>query len=100
MLSTGTSNGKIKVLLKYHTWEPKHIQSHILATEFKAKAPFVEEVAIWISPSNIGEKPEIYLEAFDSLMAASVVPAKSQIFDFAIIEENRNTLAYHWEKDV
>jgi hypothetical protein len=83
----------VKVRLQYLTQEPKHLRSMILAQQ-GAEPPFVEDVCVLIPHMKVYPMLECFLPAFETLRKDGIVPEKSELQDFRILDRDALTLSY------
>jgi hypothetical protein len=85
--------GHVKVRLQYLTQEPAHLRSMILAQQ-GAEPPFVEEVCVLLPHMKVYPMLECFLPTFETLRKDGIVPEKSELQDFRILDRDALTLSY------
>jgi len=86
--------GYIKIRLFYHTREPRHMRSRVLATEFDAGPPYVEDVSILVPCTHAFNRLSAFDSIFRALQLNGAVAMTDQLKDFEIRDENTFTLAW------
>lgn len=86
--------GHLKVRLFYHTWEPKHLRSRVLETEFNTSPPYVEDVSVLIPCAHVYNRLSAFESTFRALQLKGVLAMSDKLKDFEIRDEDTTTLAY------
>lgn len=92
-----TGPGLIKVKLFFKTWEPKHLRSHVLKTEFAAKGPYLEDVCVLLPQAAVTPDLTAFQATFRELIHSGAVGRQSTLVDFLLLIEDHTTLAYVME---
>jgi hypothetical protein len=89
-----TLPGHVKVRLIFKTWDPQHIRSHSLKTEFNQEPPFIEDISILVPVERAYNRLSAYDDAFNTLQECGVIALADKLTDFEVREEDVLTLAY------
>ena len=95
---TSHEAGLIKVRLIFKTWKPLHRRSFALKSEYAAKPPFLEDVCVWMHPSDVLPELNSFEPAFQVLRDEGIVPAETSLTDFVVLLNDLHTLAYRTEE--
>lgn len=92
--TASTKAGYIKVRLTFQTYEPTHIRSVMLESEYGIEPPYTENLCILLPRQKAFSLLEAYLPAFQRLQDAGLVSSTAQLTAFHILDEDNLTLAY------
>lgn len=94
-LGLGASRpGHIKVKLRFQTWDPHHLRSYLLKTDFKSEAPFIEERSVLLPADQVYDRISAYRGIFEILRNAGVVAQRDRLIEYEIRLEDETTLAF------
>jgi hypothetical protein len=97
-LGLGASRpGHVKVKLRFNTWDPKHLRSQVLQTDFKAQPPYIEDRSVLLPASQVYDRLSAYRDLFEVLRSAGVVAPRDQLCAYELRPEDMTTLAYFEE---
>jgi hypothetical protein len=92
--------GHVKVRLRFSTWDPIHLRSQVLATDFKVGAPFVEERSVLLPADQVYDRLSAYNDIFELLRRAGVVAQRDVLREYEIQPEDMTTLAYFEDDEI
>lgn len=88
------SRDHIKVKLLYRCEQPQSGASIMLKNQLKVKGPYLEEVCVLIPMKRAFTLLEAYIDFFEQLRDAELVPADAELHQYQFLPQGDKTLAY------